>query len=70
MAKLKPRSLYLDLALHLKTQEEGEPPFTPAVPLVAAVETFPVVAVAFQVAALRGAGESTPSRVRQIGQGI
>ena len=36
VAKLKPRSLYLDLALHMKAQEEGEPPFTPAVPLVAA----------------------------------
>ncbi len=34
--KLKPRSFYLDLATHLKSQEAGEPPFTPAVPLVAA----------------------------------
>lgn len=36
VAKLKPRSLYLDLGLHLKAQEAGEPLFTPAVPLVAA----------------------------------
>lgn len=36
VAKLKPRSLYLNLALHLKSQEAGELPFTPAVPLVAA----------------------------------
>lgn len=34
--KLKPRSLYLDLATHLKSQEAGDPPFTPAVPLVVA----------------------------------
>ncbi|PIQ82908.1 MAG: 2-aminoethylphosphonate aminotransferase [Candidatus Omnitrophica bacterium CG11_big_fil_rev_8_21_14_0_20_64_10] len=34
--KQKPRSLYLDLAGALKSQESGEPPFTPAVPLVAA----------------------------------
>jgi len=36
VAKMKPKSLYLDLGLHLKTQEAGNPPFTPAVPLVAA----------------------------------
>lgn len=36
IGKLKPRSLYLDLALHWKAQEAGNPPFTPAVPLVAA----------------------------------
>jgi len=36
VSKMKPKSLYLDLGLHLKTQERGEPPFTPAVPLVAA----------------------------------
>ena len=34
--KMKPKSLYLDLGLNLKAQEAGEPPFTPAVPLVAA----------------------------------
>ena len=39
MAKLKPKSLYLDLGLHLKAQEAGNPPFTPAVPLVAAFQT-------------------------------
>lgn len=33
ISKLKPRSLYLDLATHLRTQEAGDPPFTPAVPL-------------------------------------
>ena len=38
VAKLKPRSLYLDLALQLKSQEAGDPPFTPAVPLVAAFD--------------------------------
>ena len=31
--KLKPRSLYLDLGTSLKTQEAGDPLFTPAVPL-------------------------------------
>lgn len=36
VAKLKPRSLYLNLGLHWKAQEAGEPPFTPAVPLVMA----------------------------------
>ena len=36
IGKLKPKSLYLDLTLHLKTQEGGEPPFTPSVPLVVA----------------------------------
>ena len=34
--KLKARSLYLDLTTHLKSQEAGDPPFTPAVPLFAA----------------------------------
>ncbi len=34
--KLKPRSLYLDLGTHLKSQEAGDPPFTPAVPLFVA----------------------------------
>ena len=34
--KLKARSLYLNLAIHLKSQEAGDPPFTPAVHLVAA----------------------------------
>ena len=34
--KLKPRSLYLDLATTFKAQETGESPFTPAVPLFAA----------------------------------
>ncbi|MCM8811546.1 MAG: alanine--glyoxylate aminotransferase family protein [Candidatus Omnitrophica bacterium] len=34
--KARPRSLYLDLGKHLKAQESGEPPFTPAVPLVIA----------------------------------
>lgn len=38
VGKLKPRSLYLDLALQLKSQETGDPPFTPAVPLVAAFD--------------------------------
>lgn len=38
ITKLKPRSLYLDLSLHYKSQEAGEPLFTPAVPLVAAFE--------------------------------
>ena len=38
VAKLKPRSLYLDLGLNLKAQEAGNPPFTPAVPLFAAFE--------------------------------
>jgi 2-aminoethylphosphonate-pyruvate transaminase len=33
---MKPKSLYLDLGLHLKAQEAGVLPFTPAVPLVAA----------------------------------
>lgn len=33
VTKLKPRGLYLDLGLHLRAQEAGEPPFTPAVPL-------------------------------------
>lgn len=36
LMKLKPRSLYLDLGLHLKSQEAGEPPFTPPVALIAA----------------------------------
>ena len=36
IGKLKPRSLYLDLATSLKAQEAGDPPFTPAVPLFAA----------------------------------
>lgn len=36
IAKLKPRSLYLDLATSLKGQEAGDPPFTPAVPLFVA----------------------------------
>ncbi len=36
VSKLKPKSLYLDLGIHLKAQDRGEPPFTPAVPLVAA----------------------------------
>ncbi|MBI3322283.1 MAG: aminotransferase class V-fold PLP-dependent enzyme [Candidatus Omnitrophica bacterium] len=37
VSKLKPRSLYLDLATQLKAGENGgEPLFTPAVPLVAA----------------------------------
>ncbi len=31
-----PRSFYLDLGLHLRSQEAGNPPFTPAVPLIAA----------------------------------
>ncbi len=39
LAKLKARSLYLNLTLHFKSQEAGEPPFTPAVPLVAAFGT-------------------------------
>ena len=30
------RSLYLDLSLHLRSQEGGEPPFTPAIPLIVA----------------------------------
>ena len=34
--KLKPQSLYLDLGTHLKSQEAGDPPFTPAVPLFSA----------------------------------
>ncbi len=34
--KLRPRSLYLDLATALKSQEQGDPPFTPAIPLFAA----------------------------------
>ncbi|MBI3318551.1 MAG: alanine--glyoxylate aminotransferase family protein, partial [Candidatus Omnitrophica bacterium] len=34
--KLKAKTLYLDLATHLKSQEAGDPPFTPAVQLVAA----------------------------------
>jgi 2-aminoethylphosphonate-pyruvate transaminase len=34
--KLRPRSLYLDLATMLRAQEAGETPFTPAVPLFAA----------------------------------
>lgn len=38
VAKLKPRSLYLDLALQMKSQEAGDPPFTPAVALVAAFD--------------------------------
>lgn len=38
VGKLKPRSLYLNLALHLKFQEAGELPFTPAIPLVSAFE--------------------------------
>ena len=33
-AKVKPRSLYLDLGSQLKAQDSGEPAFTPAVPLV------------------------------------
>lgn len=37
VSKMKPKSLYLDLGLHLKAQEKGELPFTPAVPLVAAL---------------------------------
>ncbi|MBI3333369.1 MAG: alanine--glyoxylate aminotransferase family protein [Candidatus Omnitrophica bacterium] len=37
--KLKPSSLYLDLGLHFKTQEAGDPPFTPAVPLFLAFQT-------------------------------
>ncbi|MBI3615747.1 MAG: alanine--glyoxylate aminotransferase family protein [Candidatus Omnitrophica bacterium] len=36
VAKLKPRSLYLDLAASLKTQEQGVTAFTPAVQLFAA----------------------------------
>jgi len=36
LSKMKPKSLYLDLGLHLKAQEAGDPPFTPSVPLVAA----------------------------------
>lgn len=36
VTKMKPRSLYLDLGLHLKSQEAGDPPFTPAIPLFAA----------------------------------
>lgn len=35
-AKLKPRSLVLDLGLHWKAQEAGDPPFTPSVPLFSA----------------------------------
>lgn len=39
VAKLKPRSLYLDLALQLRAAEDGgEPPFTPAVQLYAAFD--------------------------------
>ncbi len=38
VAKLKPKSLYLDLGIHLKAQEAGEPLFTPAIPLVAAFQ--------------------------------
>ena len=38
IAKSRPKSLYLDLGLHLKSQEAGEVPFTPAVPLVAAFQ--------------------------------
>ncbi|MBI1953732.1 MAG: alanine--glyoxylate aminotransferase family protein [Candidatus Omnitrophica bacterium] len=34
--KLKPRSLYLDLGTMLQAQDAGDPPFTPAVPLIAA----------------------------------
>ncbi|MBI3323456.1 MAG: alanine--glyoxylate aminotransferase family protein [Candidatus Omnitrophica bacterium] len=38
VSKIKPRSLYLDLATQLKAAENGgEPPFTPAVPLYAAL---------------------------------
>jgi 2-aminoethylphosphonate-pyruvate transaminase len=33
IVKLRPRSLYLDLGIHLKSQEAGDPPFTPAIPL-------------------------------------
>ena len=36
VSKRKPNSLYLDLGLHLKAQEAGDPPFTPAIPLVSA----------------------------------
>ncbi len=36
VAKLKPRSLYLDLGTTLQAQDAGDPPFTPAVPLFAA----------------------------------
>ncbi len=36
IVKLKPRSLYLDLATALTSQETGDPPFTPAVPLILA----------------------------------
>lgn len=39
VSKLKPRSLYLDLATQLKAAENGgEPPFTPAIPLFAAFD--------------------------------
>jgi len=38
VAKLRIRSLYLDLGLQLRAQEAGEPPFTPAVPLVTAFQ--------------------------------
>lgn len=36
IGKLRPKSMYLDLALMLKTQEAGNPPFTPAIPLYVA----------------------------------
>jgi 2-aminoethylphosphonate-pyruvate transaminase len=36
VSKLKPKSFTLDLGTHLKTQEAGDPPFTPAIPLFVA----------------------------------
>jgi len=39
VTKLKPRSLYLDLGLHLRAQETGEPLFTPTVPVWVAFHT-------------------------------
>ena len=53
VVKLKPKSLYLGLGLHLKAQEAGDPPFTPAVPLV----------VAFQVALDELAREGLKGRI-------
>jgi len=38
LAAVPPRSLYLDLRTLLVAQEDGEPPFTPAVPLVRAFD--------------------------------
>lgn len=40
LAKGRPsRSFYLDLGLHLRSQEAGDPPFTPAIPLIVAFHT-------------------------------